>query len=151
MTSPIDINVPTRSALVLETNGGSKIQLTFPQVNQSTGHHDTDKWIALKVSPSPDPLTKCSNRSRESSRSDNLSMEQWSVLNLWNVTWTLDPTSIECIRVKRFFYSSTYTVVSNVSFYQLYFILCGTGYSRLNYLRRLDWIFFRGIPPKFEH
>ena len=32
MTSPIDINVATRSALVLETNGGSKIQLTFPQV-----------------------------------------------------------------------------------------------------------------------
>ena len=43
MMSPIDINVATRSALVLETNGGSKIQLTFPQVNQSTGHHDTDK------------------------------------------------------------------------------------------------------------
>ena len=71
-------------------------------------------------------------------------MEQWSVLNPWNVTWTSDPTSIECIRVKRFFYSSTYTVDSNVSFNQLYFILCGTGYSRLNYLRWLDWIFLGG-------
>ena len=26
---------------------------------QCTGHHDTDKWTAFKVSPSPNLLTKC--------------------------------------------------------------------------------------------
>ena len=40
---------------------GSKIQVTFPHC-QSTVHHDTDKWIVLKVFASPKLLTKCSIR-----------------------------------------------------------------------------------------
>ena len=39
--------------------GGSTIYSSL-----CTGHNDTDKWIALKVSPSPVLLTKCSFSSR---------------------------------------------------------------------------------------
>ena len=64
MTSPIDINHQPEAHWFLKQTAALKYSSPFPQVNQSTGHHDTDKLIALKVSPSPDPLAKCSNRSR---------------------------------------------------------------------------------------
>jgi len=59
----------------------SKIQVTF-STGQSTGHHDTDKWIVLKVPPSPNLSTKCSLDLGKSVRFGNLSMEQW-LLTCW--------------------------------------------------------------------
>ena len=44
------------------SSAGLKYRSHF--TGQSTGHHDKDKWTTLKLSPSPNLLTKCSIRSR---------------------------------------------------------------------------------------
>ena len=66
----------------------SKIQVTFPQVRVG-GQHATDKWAALKVSPSPNLFNKNALLDwGESVWFGNLSMEQWPVLltcGMWPV------------------------------------------------------------------
>ena len=54
---------------------------------QSTGHHDTDKWTAFKVSPSPNLLTKCCIQRAKKVLSDSPGLVDFAI---WLVIFVLN-------------------------------------------------------------
>ena len=81
---------------------------------QCTGHHDTDKWTALKVSPSPNLLTKCPIRSRR------ICVVWWfingAVTCTLNVTCALDLALLEETFSWRFSQNSEEEKISKASY-----------------------------------